>query len=186
MFKTRHMKKIVLIFLLLLPLGMYAGGNVRVKKRRFILLPFVGGIWQRTPFGELAIGHPFIHYINYTMKDERWHNTVSHGGGYIVSYVKLGAEFAFNFNHGLWAPKATGEVDYKYFCLRANVEDYSSAGQNNCYFSPEAGFTLSGFITVTGGYNEPLVQVVKAIPPYRISISLMLPFAISGAAKNKN
>jgi len=179
------MKKLVLFFLLLQPLFLFAGGEVKVKGRKFVILPFVGGIWQKAPFGELAIGHPFIHFINHSIGEKKWHDVSSHAGGYILVFAKLGAEFNFNFKHELWAPKASAELDYRFICLRANVEDYLSSGNNNFFLTPEAGFNVSGFLTVTAGYNKPISHTLEAIPPYRISLSLLLPFAISGAPKKQ-
>jgi len=163
------MKKFVLSLLLFRAVLVYAGDAVRVKGRKFIILPFAGVIAQHAPFGELAIGHPInIHYSG----GHFWHTT--------VAYTKLGAEFNFNFKHELWAPKATGELDYKYFCLRANVLDYLSSGKNNFYLVPEFGLTLAGFISVTGGYNKPVSQSIKAIPPYCVSLNVLIPFTIIG------
>lgn len=162
-------KMFVLPILLFHSAYTYAGGTVRVKGRKFIILPFAGAIWQHAPFGDLAIGHPFnIHYVN----GHLWHTT--------LVYSKLGAEFNFNFKDELWAPKVSSEIDYKYFGLRANVEDYISSGKNCPYFTPEFGLTLAGFITVAGGYNKPFNQTVEAIPPFRLSLYLMIPFTLSG------
>jgi hypothetical protein len=180
-----YIKKIVLLLLLLQPLFLFAGGDVKVKGRKFILLPFVGGIWQKAPFGELAIGHPFIHFINRSIGEKSWHSTSSHSGGYILTYAKLGAEFDFNFKHELWAPKAIIEVDYRFLCIRASAEDYLSSGNNNFFITPEAGFNLSGLISLTGGYNKPISHTLEAIPPYRISLCLVLPVTISGKAKKQ-
>ena len=166
------MKKIALYMLLLQSVFAYAGDYVRVKGRKLILLPFAGALWQHAPFGELAIGHPFnISYIN----GHWWHTT--------VAYAKIGTEFNFNFNHELWAPKASSEIDYKYFCLRGSAEDYILSGKNNFYITPEFGLTLAGFITLAGGYNEPLTRKVEAIPPFRISLNLLIPFTITGGVK---
>jgi len=164
------MRKIFLLIIFLYSVFAFAGGNVRVKGRKFLILPFASAIYQKTPFGDLAIGHPFnIHYVN----GRFWHTT--------IAYAKLGAEFNFNFNHELWAPKATSEIVYKYFCFRGNVEDYFGDGAGKFYVAPELGLTLAGFISLTGGYNYPLSNTgVTVIPPYRVSLSLMLPFAISG------
>jgi hypothetical protein len=164
------MKKPVLFFLLLQSAFAHAGGDVKIKGRKFILLPFVSGIWQKAPFGDIAIGHPInIHYAN----GHFWHTT--------IAYAKLGAEFKLTLNHPLVAPKISPEIDYKYFCFRGNVEDYFGDGKGKFYVTPELGLTLAGFISVTGGYNAPLSNNTDAlIPPYRVSLSLMLPFAISG------
>lgn len=166
------MKKFALYILLLQAFFANADDNVRVKGRKFIILPFAGAVWQHLPFGDLAIGHPFIiHYVN----GHWWHT--------FVAYSKIGAEFNFNFNHFLWAPKASSEIDYKYFCLRGSVEDYISSGKGNFYITPELGFTLAGFITLAGGYNEPLTRTVEGIPPFRLSLELLIPFTITGAVK---
>lgn len=179
------MKKFVLFFLLMHPLFLFAGGEVKVKGRKFVILPMVGGIWQKAPFGDLAIAHPFVIYINRHIAEDKWHKTGSHSSGYILAFANLGAEFNFNFSHELWAPKAAAEFDYRFLCIRVNVEDYFSSGNSNFFLSPEAGFTLSGFISLTGGYNKPISHSLEAIPTYRISLHLLLPFAISGAPKRQ-
>lgn len=142
---------------------------------KFILLPFASAIWQRAPFGDISIGHPFpIHYT----QGYAWHS--------MVIYSKLGAEFNFNFQHGLWAPKFSSEIDYKYFCFRINVEDYITSG-NTIYATPEFGLTLSGFISLTGGYNKALLENQgEIIPPFRITLSLLIPVILSGGSENKN
>lgn len=176
------MKRILILIFLLNFLSVFAGDNVRVKGHKLILLPFVSGIWQRSFFGEADIGHVYnIHYVN------------RHFERSIVAYSKLGAEFNLNFpkgipsdKHELYAPKFSSEIDLSLLCVRVNIEDYTEPGVNKFYFTPEAGLTLAGFITVCAGYNKPISNSGFAeIKPVSISASLMLPFKLSGSTKYK-
>jgi len=180
------MKRVVLFILLLYSVSTFAGGDVRVKGRKFLLLPFASAIWQKNPYGDLSIGHPFIKYINHYMGAQKMHSTGARSGGVILIYTKLGAEFNLNLKHEIWAPKATLEIDYRFFCLRGNVEDYLEQGKSNLYLIPEFGLTLSGFISLTGGYNYAILPTGDNIlPTYRVSLSVMIPFTISGRNKKQ-
>ena len=172
--------------LLLYSSGSFAGGNVRIKGHKFIIVPFAGAIWQHSYFGELELGHVFdIHYVE------------GHFGHTILVYSKLGAEFNFldntvphpeviNLNHELWAPKFSSEIDLGYFCIRGSFIDYTEPGINKCYFTPEAGVTLSGFITLAAGYNLPISNSGFAeIKPLRVSLNIMIPMDITGSSKQK-
>lgn len=169
------MKRVLLLIFLLNSLFIFAGDNVRVKGHRLIILPFVSGIWQRSFFGEAEIGHVYnIHYVN------------RHFERSIVAYSKLGAECSANFKDELWAPKFSSEMDASFICIRANVEDYMKQGVSKIYFTPEAGLTLAGFITVCAGYNKPISNSGFAeIKTISFSASLMLPFKLSGSTKYK-
>ena len=92
------LKKLVLFLLFLQTVSVYGGGEVKVKGRKFVLLPYVGGIWQHAPYGEFSIGHPFIHVINHSIGEKNWHSNGSHGGGYILTFIKLGTELTLISN----------------------------------------------------------------------------------------
>ena len=176
------MKRVLLLIFLLNSLFIFAGDNVRVKGHKFIILPFLSGIWQRSFFGEAEIGHVYnIHYVN------------RHFERSIVAYSKLGAEFNVNFpdripsdKHELYAPKFSSEIDLSFLCIRANIEEYIKQGVSKIYFTPEAGLTLAGFITICAGYNKPISNNgFVEIKPLSFSASLMLPFKLSGSTKYK-
>jgi hypothetical protein len=170
------MKKCFLLIVLLNSLFVYAGGTVKIKgSHKFVLVPFVEGIVQRSPFGQVDIGHVYnIHYASHP-----WHS--------FLAYSKAGVEFNADVKHFLWAPEFSSELDWRFFCLRGNVADYIEPRINKVYVTPEVGLTLSGFITVACGYNKPLAKTgFNEITPFRVSLSWMLPFAISGASKHKN
>lgn len=176
-----NVKGIILFFLLLHSVYMYAGGTVKVRGHKFVIVPFVSAIWQRTLFGDISLAHVYdIHFVNH------------HPGHIILAYSKLGAEFNSNFpkvtpenKYELWAPKFSSEIDIGFFCVRGAVEDYIAPRKNDFYLTPEFGLSLAGFITLTAGYNKPLTHTVEGIPPLRISLSLMIPVVLSGSSKQK-
>jgi hypothetical protein len=175
------MKKLLFLVLLLNSFLAYGGGEVRVKGHKFRTLPFVDGIWQGSYFGQLEIGHVYdIHYV-----DRHWWHT-------ILAYSKVGVEYnltplAPHGKPGLWAPEFSSELEWGYFCVRGNIEDFIEPGVNKFYVVPEIGFSIAGFITLAGGYNEPISKPgLSVIKPYRVSIYWMIPFVISGASKNHN
>jgi len=169
------MKRFLLFIVVLYSLHVQAGDNVRVKGHKFIILPFVSGIWQRSFFGEAELGHVYnIHFVSH------------HFGRTILVYSKLGGEFNLNFKHELWAPKFSSEIDLGFICIRANIENYMQNRTSKIYGTPDIGLTLAGFITVCCGYNEPLFNAgFQEIKRIRISASLMLPFKLSGSSKYK-
>ena len=175
-FRHRRLKSWAIFILLLTSLFAFGGGNVRVKGHKFILIPFVSGIVQKPFYGQLDIGHVYpIHYDGH----RPWLT--------ILAYSKLGAEFNFNFQHKVWAPEFSTEFELGFLCLRANIADFMEAKQHRFYFTPEAGLTLSGFITVAVGYNKCISKgSFDDIYRYRLSINWMLPINISGSSKQRH
>jgi hypothetical protein len=168
------MKRLLSVVLLLNTLFVFAGGTVKVKGHKFIILPFVTVTSQKPVYGQLDIGHVFpIHYDN------------RHPYITVLAYSKLGGEFNFNFKHKIWAPEFSSEIDLGFICLRGNIADYFESGQHKFYYMPEAGLTFNGYITVVAGYNRPFDSGFSDIAPYRLSINWMLPFNISGSSKYK-
>ncbi|HTB32385.1 MAG TPA: hypothetical protein VK808_10190, partial [Bacteroidia bacterium] len=154
-----RLKPWAIVFLLFNSITVFAGGTVKVKGHKFIILPFVSTIWQRSFFGEFELGHVYdIHFVNHKF------------GRTFLAYSKIGAEGNLDFKHELWAPKFSSEAELGYICLRANVEDYIQQGRTSFYVTPEAGLTLAGFITVVCGYNKCVSQTgFSAIKTLRIS-----------------
>ncbi len=176
------MKRLILFLFLLDSLFSFAGGTVRVKGQRFSIVPVISGLWQPTFRGEFELCHVFdIHYVN------------RHYGRTILASIKLGTEFNLVLPKGipsnkqeLWAPKFSSEVDLGYVCLRVNIEDYMVRTRNIFYATPEAGLTLSGFLTVAVGYNKPLEKNrLDGIKPLRITVNWMLPIILSGRVKQR-
>ncbi len=170
-----RLKSWAVIILLLNSVFASAGDNVRVKGHKFILLPYVSGIWQKSFFGEADIGHIFnIHYVSH------------HPERTLLANIKAGAEFNLDFKQELYAPKVSAEADLTFVCIRAGLEDYTQGRLNKVYVTPEAGLTFAGFISVCYGYNQPVLNSgFTEIKPHRISVNLLLPIKLSGSAKYK-
>jgi hypothetical protein len=166
---------VIAVALLMNSIVVQAGDNVRVKGHKIILLPYIGGIWQRSFFGEAEIGHVFnIHYVGH------------HPERTILANMKGGAEFNMDFKHGLWAPKFSTEIDLSFICIRGSLIDYTKLKVDKVYFTPEAGLTFAGFISVCYGYNQPLFNNGFAeINHHRISASLLIPVKLSGSSRYK-
>ena len=163
------MKRLLLLLFLLHSLLTFS--QVRVKGHKFILLPFVSGIWQGSAYAQLEIGHVFdIHYVN------------KHWGHTILAYSKIGTEYGYK--QKVFAPEFSSELDLGFICLRENIEDFLYQGKNKVYLTPDVGLTIAGFITIACGYNEPLSKTgLSFIQPFRFTVNWMLPFAISGSSK---
>jgi hypothetical protein len=173
---TPRLKPLALFLLLLNSQMIFAGGTVKVKGHKFVILPFVGALWQGPFFGEAELGHVYgIHYE----KARPWR--------VILAYSKIGADFnPAVLRTILWAPEFSSEIDLGFICIRGKVEDYLQSRENKFYFTPEAGLTISGFVTLCAGYNKTLTKTkVEGIKPYCISISIMIPKAISGSSRQK-
>ncbi len=170
------MKRLLISLFLLNSLFAFGGGNVRVKGHKFIIIPFVTATVQKPFYGQLDLGHVYpIHFESH----RPWLT--------MLAYSKLGAEFNFNFQHKVWAPEFSTEFELAFICLRGNIAWFMEDRMKKFYFTPEAGLTLAGFISVVLGYNKCIsTGSFDDVYKYRLSLNIMLPFNISGSSKQRH